>query len=92
MSSGNLETSLASLRSRIAVLEKDVKEIDSNQKSIQETLHRIDKALEKLDIVLEGVIVREQRKQDLTNRIYMFGVGAIVAAVMTFILRGGLVQ
>lgn len=92
MPNSSLETALASLESRLAVLEKEVNEIDSNQKSIQETLHRIDKALEKLDMVLEGVIVREQRKQDLTNRIYMFGVGAIVAAVMTFVLRGGLVQ
>jgi len=59
-------------------------------KEMQETLKNIERALDRLTLVLEGVTQREQSRKDLGQKIYLFFVGSIVAAIMKFVYDGGL--
>ncbi len=85
-----MTASIDDLAARVTRLEHDVTAVHTDFKSLNDTLHKLDKNLEKLESVMQGLIEVNTRKQDVTQRIYMFVVGAIVAAVMTFILKGGL--
>ena len=59
-------------------------------KEMQETLKNIERALDRLTLVLEGVTDREQSRKDLGQKVYLFFVGSIIAAFMTFVYDGGL--
>ena len=59
-------------------------------KEMQETLKNIERALDRLTLVLEGVTDREKGRKDLGQKIYLFFVGSIIAALMAFVYDGGL--
>jgi len=82
--------SLEDIESRIDRLEVEVMELHKDKKEIQNTLHNIDKSLVKLNMVIEGLTQKEKTRSDAINKVYMFVIGSLVAAVMAFILNGGL--
>ncbi len=82
--------SLEDIESRIDRLEAEVLELHKDKKEIQNTLHNIDKSLVKLNMVIEGLTQKEKTRSDAINKVYMFVIGSLVAAVMAFILNGGL--
>jgi len=71
-------------------LEKLEKEHSLHVTEMRETLKNVERALDRLTIVLEGVTQREQSRKDLGQKIYLFFVGSIVAALMAFVYDGGL--
>jgi uncharacterized protein (UPF0335 family) len=82
--------SLEDIESRIDRLEAEVLELHKDKKEIQNTLHNIDKSLVKLNMVIEGLTQKEKTRSDAINKVYMFVIGSLVAAVMAFIFNGGL--
>ena len=82
--------SIEDIESRIDRLEGEVMELHKDKKEIQNTLHNIDKSLVKLNMVIEGLTQKEKTRSDTINKIYMFVIGSLVAAVMAFVLNGGL--
>jgi len=57
---------------------------------MRETLKNIERALDRLTLVMEGVTDREKNRKDLGQKIYLFFVGSIAAAIMKFVYDGGL--
>ena len=82
--------SIEDIESRIDRLEGEVLELHKDKKEIQNTLHNIDKSLVKLNLVIEGLTQKEKTRSDAINKVYMFVIGSLVAAVMAFVLNGGL--
>ena len=82
--------SLEDIESRIDRLEAEVLELHKDKKEIQNTLHNIDKSLVKHNMVIEGLTQKEKTRSDAINKVYMFVIGSLVAAVMAFIFNGGL--
>jgi len=71
-------------------LEKLEKEHSLHVTEMRETLKNIERTLDRLTLVLDGVTQREQSRRDFGQKIYLFFVGSIVAAIMAFVYDGGL--
>ena len=81
---------LEEIVNRIGRLEEEVDELRQDKKEIQATLHNIDKTLIRLNLAIEGLLEREGGRKDFLNKVYMFIIGSFIAALITFISRGGL--
>ncbi len=82
--------SLESISGRVDRLEADYFKLSGDLKSILKTQREIDKNIDRMAIALEGVKRREDGRREMIQRINMFVIGSVVAAVMAFVLSGGL--
>jgi len=76
---------------RLVHIEQEVNDLYKSQKSLEQTLNGLTITIALLEQTLRNIKVDQDRKLELNQRLSFFAVGGFISAVVTFIVRGGLV-
>ena len=76
---------------RLTHLEREVNELYESQKSLEKTLNEFTVTIALLDQTLLTLKKSQDSKGELNQRLYSFGIGVVISAILTFIINGGLV-
>ena len=72
--------------------ERRISNLEKSQESLEDSLNQLNTTIALLNQTVEAMSKREEKRQQFQDRIYLFVAGSSIAAILTWVFRGGLGQ